>query len=68
MYDSKPMTITRKLTQALLLALFTLSPLSPAMAEDSDEDTEVQNVTDYIAMEPAFVTHVGRPGTKVALP
>jgi flagellar FliL protein len=32
---------------------------------DSEEETE-ERVTDYIAMEPAFVTHIGQPGNKIS--
>jgi flagellar FliL protein len=60
------MTILRKLTPALLLTLCALMPPLPAMAEEADDETEVKGVTDYIAMEPAFVTHVGKPDAKVA--
>ena len=66
MTNAKPMTILRKLTPALLLTLCALMAPLPAMAEDADEETEVKGVTDYIAMEPAFVTHVGKPDAKVA--
>ncbi len=66
MTNAKPMTILRKLTPALLLTLCALMPSLPTMAEEADEETEVKGVTDYIAMEPAFVTHVGKPDAKVA--
>jgi len=66
MTNTKPMTILRKLTPALLLSLCALMPPLPAMAEEADDETEVKGVTDYIAMEPAFVTHVGKPDAKVA--
>jgi len=66
MTNAKPMTILRKLMPALLLTLCALMPSLPAMAEEADEETEVKVVTDYIAMEPAFVTHVGKPDAKVA--
>lgn len=66
MTNAKPMTILRKLTPALLLTLCALMPPLPAMAEEADDETEVKGVTDYIAMEPAFVTHVGKPDAKVA--
>ena len=66
MTNAKPMTILRKLTPALLLTLCALMPPLPAMAEEADDETEVKGVTAYIAMEPAFVTHVGKPDAKVA--
>lgn len=50
-----------------LVLLFAL--LSPAWAENAndgeDENAEQSGITDYIAMEPAFVTHIGRPGNKL---
>ncbi|MGC8119949.1 flagellar basal body-associated FliL family protein [Marinobacter sp. VGCF2001] len=66
MTNAKPMTILRKLTPALLLMFSVLAAL-PALAEEpeAEENTEEKGVTDYIAMEPAFVTHMGEPGTKV---
>ncbi|MDX1755202.1 MAG: flagellar basal body-associated FliL family protein [Marinobacter sp.] len=57
-----------------LLTLLCLLPLAaaPALAEDNGngdgEDSEAASepaVTDYIELEPAFVTHVGQPDQKV---
>lgn len=61
MKNIAPMTFHRKYALTLLLAIASLIAW-PAMAE---EETEERGVTDYIAMEPAFVTHVGEPGNKV---
>ncbi len=61
MKNIAPMTFHRKYVLTLLLAIASLIAW-PAMAE---EETEERGVTDYIAMEPAFVTHVGEPGNKV---
>ncbi len=49
-----------------LLALLCLLPMAaaPAFAQDDEPDNEAR-ITDYIEMEPAFVTHVGIPGQKI---
>ncbi|MDO6443479.1 MULTISPECIES: flagellar basal body-associated protein FliL [unclassified Marinobacter] len=54
----------------LVFSLFLLFSMLPtAWAEETtnaDKETnEESGVTDYIAMEPAFVTHVGSPGGKL---
>ena len=54
----------------VLLSIFLLfSVLPTAWAEDTaeaeEETTEESGITDYISMEPAFVTHVGSPGGKL---
>ncbi|AOY90283.1 flagellar basal body protein FliL [Marinobacter salinus] len=54
----------------LTLAILLLSLLSlPVFAQEGDleeeEAVEETGVTDYIAMDPAFVTHVGKPDNKV---
>lgn len=51
----------------VLFSLFLLFSLAPNVwAEDSKEGAaEKSGVTDYIAMEPPFVTHVGSPGSKL---
>ncbi|XKH02481.1 flagellar basal body-associated FliL family protein [Marinobacter nauticus] len=43
----------------------------PVNAQDDEENAEneeeaEERITDYIAMEPAFVTHIGQPGTKIS--
>lgn len=54
-----------------LTALLCLLPLTtlPALANDGNEEEsageEVARVTDYIEMEPAFVTNVGTPDQKL---
>lgn len=61
------MTLRLKPVLTLLLLIGSLSAF-PVLAEDADtEDDEVTEpaVTDYIAMEPAFVTHIGQPGSKI---
>ncbi|MEP1216826.1 MAG: flagellar basal body-associated FliL family protein [Marinobacter sp.] len=55
----------------LLLALLIALPLASASFAQEDEEAgqeeqqEEPGVTDYIEMDPAFVTHVGKPGTKL---
>jgi len=54
-----------------LLALLATMPLaSVCVAQEDEEATQEQQeeepgITDYIEMAPAFVTHVGEPGTKL---
>lgn len=57
------MTIQGKLLPAFLALILTLGSTA-AFAED-EEETGGKPVADYIAMEPAFVTQVGLPGSKV---
>ncbi|RBW51296.1 flagellar basal body protein FliL [Marinobacter sp. F3R11] len=61
------MTPQPKFVLFSLLLLFSMAPA--AWAEETTgtdgETGEESNVTDYIAMEPAFVTHVGTPGGKL---
>lgn len=57
----------------LLLTLFFALPLAPtAFAQEDEGGDETQEeqekepaITDYIEMDPPFVTHVGNPGTKL---
>jgi len=51
----------------LIAALLLITPPAtmPAAAEEDDPDKSEPGVTDYIAMEPAFVTHVGKPGDRI---
>lgn len=61
--------MTLQLKPVLMLA-FLLSSLAamPLHAEDTEaeeETTEEPGITDYVAMDPPFVTHVGQPGAKV---
>ncbi|MCK0162313.1 flagellar basal body-associated FliL family protein [Marinobacter sp. S6332] len=61
------MTPQPKFVLFLILLLFFQLP--NAWAEDAangdNGDAEKSGITDYIAMEPAFVTHVGSPGGKL---
>jgi|GEM_PF-28154 len=70
MKNRNPMTIHRPglLTLIFLLCSVLAWPVSAQDEEDSadsEEETE-ERVTDYIAMEPAFVTHIGQPGNKIS--
>ena len=62
------MTRQPKSVLTLLFLLLAILPL-PAVSQD-EENTEEEvaeeesGVTDYISMDPAFVTHVGTPGNK----
>ncbi|WP_372926146.1 flagellar basal body-associated protein FliL [Marinobacter sp.] len=55
----------------LLLALLITLPLASVTFAQEDEEAEQEaqeeepGVTDYIDMDPAFVTHVGEPGTRL---
>lgn len=56
----------------LLLALLMALPLASITYAQEDEEAEKEElqeeepgITDYIAMDPPFVTHVGEPGTKL---
>lgn len=62
------MTRQPKSVLTLLFLLFAMMPL-PAVSQDeetTDEEVaeEESGVTDYISMDPPFVTHVGTPGSK----
>ncbi|MCM0614257.1 flagellar basal body-associated FliL family protein [Marinobacter sediminum] len=62
------MTLQPKSILTLIILLCSMLAF-PVLAQESDaeeeEVVEETGVTDYIAMEPAFVTHVGTPGNKV---
>lgn len=56
----------------LLLALLITLPFAPATLAQEEEDAEPEaqeeqepGITDYIEMDPPFVTHVGEPGNKL---
>lgn len=56
----------------LLLALLMALPLASITYAQEDEEAEKEElqeeepgITDYIEMDPPFVTHVGEPGTKL---
>lgn len=61
--------IRHRLPLAALIFLLTALLSWPALAQDEESDeeaeAETEKVTDYIEMEPSFVTHVGAPGNKV---
>lgn len=70
MINFKPMTRRIKSALILLFVMVVTAPL-PALAQNegrAEETTAGQNggVTDYISMEPAFVTHVGAPNNTPA--
>lgn len=48
-----------------LILLFALAPAGWAEEAPDEEVAEKSGFTDYIAMDPAFVTHVGGPGGKL---
>jgi flagellar FliL protein len=61
------MTHQPKFVLMILFMLFAMvsSPVFSQEEEAAEEETvEEGGVTDYIGMEPAFVTHVGTPGNK----
>ena len=60
------MTLHPKSALTLLLLLCSLVA-TPLAAEEPEEDEAVEEkgITAYIAMDPPFVTHIGKPGTKV---
>ncbi|PXX92292.1 flagellar basal body protein FliL [Marinobacter vulgaris] len=59
--------MTLKPKHLLLALLITLAPAAFAQDEEEAEQEQQQEpgITDYIAMEPPFVTHVGEPGTRL---
>ncbi|NMT63226.1 flagellar basal body-associated FliL family protein [Marinobacter orientalis] len=61
--------MTLKPKHLLLALLITLALASASFAQEDEaaeqEQPEEPGVTDYIAMDPAFVTHVGEPGTRL---
>jgi len=49
-----------------VLVLLSLAVTRPAFAlDDTDMEEDASAITDYIEMEPAFITHVGQPGPRV---
>ncbi|MEC7378279.1 MAG: flagellar basal body-associated FliL family protein [Pseudomonadota bacterium] len=61
------MTHQPKFVLMILFMLFSLMSL-PALSQEEEaaeeETAEEGGVTDYIGMDPPFVTHVGTPGSK----
>lgn len=65
MKNAKPMTIQRNPLTFLMLFLCLMLQGTMVLAEE-DEDSEAgSGITDYIEMDPAFVTHVGEPSDRV---
>ncbi len=66
MTNFKLMTLQPKSALTLLLLLCSLLA-TPLVAEEPEEEeaVEEERITAYIAMDPPFVTHIGKPGTKV---
>jgi len=66
------MTALTKMTPEMLpkifIALFMMSLAALAYSEEPDESAEPAEptITDYISLEPAFVTHIGPPGGKLS--
>ena len=64
------MTLKPKYVLLALFFAFLLAPTASAQEDEGgDEAQEEQEkepaITDYIEMDPPFVTHVGEPGTKL---
>ncbi|MDN6320015.1 MAG: flagellar basal body-associated FliL family protein [Marinobacter sp.] len=61
------MTPQPKLFLFSLFLLFSLAPAASAeeATQAEEESPKEPGITDYIAMEPSFVTHVGAPGGKL---
>lgn len=66
MTNFKLMTLQPKSALTLLLLLCSLLA-TPLVAEEPEEEeaVEEERITAYIAMDPPFVTHIGKPGTRV---
>ncbi|UQG62182.1 flagellar basal body-associated FliL family protein [Marinobacter sp. M3C] len=63
--------MTPKMLPKIFIALFTMSLAALAYSEEPDESAEPAEpaeltITDYISLEPAFVTHIGPPGGKLS--
>lgn len=62
------MTLQLKRFFLILLCLSPAIPAATTAQEDEDETDTAQEeatITDYIEMDPSFVTHVGEPGDKL---
>ena len=62
------MTVLKKVVPAIFIGLFLMALAVLAAAEEPDESAEPAKptVTDYISLEPAFVTHIGSPSGKLS--
>lgn len=69
MKNANPMTIARTRLLSLILLLCATVAL-PVQAQEEEEqeaasEEEAEKIVDYIEMDPAFVTHIGQPGSKI---
>ena len=62
------MTVLKKMMPKIFIALFLMALAVLAYGEEPDEPAEPAEptITDYISLEPAFVTHIGPPGGKLS--
>jgi flagellar FliL protein len=65
MKNAKPMTIQRNPFAFLMLLLCLMLHGTTALAEEDEDSEATPGITDYIEMDPAFVTHVGEPSDQV---
>jgi len=64
------MTLKPKYVLLALFFAFLLAPTASAQEDEGGDETQEEQekepaITDYIEMDPPFVTHVGEPGTKL---
>lgn len=61
------MTLQLKRFFLILMCLLPVIPAATAAQEEKEEPEAAQEatITDYIEMDPSFVTHVGKPGDKL---
>lgn len=64
MKNAKPMTIQRNPFAFLIMLVSLMLPGAMVLAEEEDSEA-APGITDYIEMDPAFVTHVGEPSDRV---
>ena len=64
MKNAKPMTIQRNPFAFLIMLMSLILPGAMVLAEEEDSES-APGITDYIEMDPAFVTHVGEPSDRV---
>jgi flagellar FliL protein len=62
------MTVLKKVVPNIFIVLFLMSLAVLASGEEPDQSAESAEpaITDYISLEPAFVTHIGPPGGKLS--